>query len=125
MAIDVTYGFDSADLQDQMWIQRIYEYKRQRANGVPYELLRRVLKTRAGRAFVLPLAQTMTPGQAYTANELGTLLGRGWTARRVGSKLTVLGRPESRFGVRIFERPSEGQYAITPAMKEAILGLAA
>lgn len=122
MAIDILYGFDTTDPQDQRWIERLAAYKRSRALGVPHDLVRRVKRTKVGREFVDPLARAMTPGQSYSAAQLAALLGPGWTPRRVASKFNSLGKPESRYGgVRIFERPADGQYALTEAMRNALL----
>ena len=82
---------------------------------MPLDLIRDVKRTVAGRTFVVPVAQVIVPDRPYTAAELGTLLGGGrWTARKVASVITVLGRPESRHGARIFQRPADGH---TPSLR--------
>jgi hypothetical protein len=121
MPADVSFAFDMADTQDKLWIDRIMDYKRNRALGVPHDLVRRVKRTKVFRDFIEPLARAISAGQQYTAAQLAGMLGAGWTTGRVKSKLFVLGRPESRYGARIFDRPSSGHYSLTAAMKEALL----
>ena len=121
MAADIFFGFDSTDPDDRKWITRITAHKQGKANGVPIDLVRRINQTGVGKSFVDPLVKTMVPGQQYTAQQLATILGTGWTPKRVASKLNVMGRPEKKFGVRIFQRPSPGTYGIAQAMKDAIL----
>lgn len=121
MAVDTFFGFDSTDKDDARWISDILKYRRDKASGVPLNLIRRVKRSWVGRTFVSPLAQAMTPGQAYSAAQLAAMLGTSWTAKKVASKLNVLGRPEKRFGVRIFARPTPGNYSLTQAMRDAIL----
>ena len=43
---------------------------------------------------------------------------------RVAAKYNVMGRPEKRYHARIFQRPAPWTYALTPAMRDAILDLA-
>jgi hypothetical protein len=121
MAIDILFGFDSTDAQDQQWIQRLQRYKETRATGVPIGLVRRVKRSGVGSTFVEPLARQMTANQPYTAVQLAGMLGQGWTAKRVASKLNVLGKPEKRYSARIFARPQPGSYALTQQMKDALL----
>ena len=121
MSVDTFFGFDSADPDDARWINRILAYRQGRASGVPVDLVKRVKKAKVGRIFVIPLAQAMTPGQQYTAAQLAGILGAGWTPKRVAAKLNVMGRPEKRFNVRIFQRPAPGTYALSQSMRDAIL----
>ena len=121
MAADVFFGFDSSDPDDRKWIDRIIANKQGKATGVPVDLVRRINNTRVGKFFVDPLAKAMTPGKQYSAQQLAELLGTGWTPKKVASKFNVMGRPEKKFGVRIFQRPAPGTYAIAEQMKEAIL----
>jgi hypothetical protein len=121
MGADVFFGFDSTDPDDQRWVARIMGYKQGRATGVPVDLVRRVKKAKVGQIFVVPLAQAMTPGQQYSAAHLAAILGEGWTPRRVAAKFNVMGRPEKRYQTRIFQRPAPGAYALSPAMRDAIL----
>ena len=121
MAVDTFFGFDSTDPDDARWVNRILAYKQGRASGVPVDLVKRVKKAKVGRTFVVPLAQAMTPGQQYTAAQLAGILGQGWTPKRVAAKFNVMGRPEKRHHARIFQRPAPGTYALTQAMRDAIL----
>jgi hypothetical protein len=121
MALDTFLGFDSSDPDDARWIQRILTHKRGKAVGVPVDLVKRVKRSKVGRTFVTPLASAINPGQGYSAQDLANILGTGWTPKKVAAKLNVLGRPEKRFGVRIFARSAPGSYTLTPAMKDAIL----
>lgn len=121
MPVDTFFGFDSTDPDDARWVNRILVYRQGRATGVPVDLVRRVKKAKVGRIFVMPLAQAMNPGQQYTAAQLAEILGTGWTPKRVAAKLNVMGRPEKRFNTRIFQRKSPGTYALSPAMRDAIL----
>jgi hypothetical protein len=104
-------------------IATINAYKKGRSLGIPLNLVKKVKRARVGQTFVIPLARAMTVGQNYTAAGLAAMLGTGWTARRVASKLNTLGRPESRdpSGVRIFERPISGRYSMTAAMRAAMI----
>lgn len=118
---DVILGFSLSDPQDVADVERIIARRKGQAQGVPTELISHVMETKAGRTFVKPVVQAMVAGQSYTAADLAVLLGEeNWNARRVASKMTVLGRPEKRFNIRIFERPTEGHYMVTAAMKAAI-----
>jgi hypothetical protein len=121
MAIDTFFGFDSSDLEDQRWIARIMAHRRSKATGVSIDLVKRVKRARVGEIFVVPLANAITPSQSYSAQDLANILGAGWTPKRVAAKLNVLGRPEKRFGSRIFTRPVPGAYTLSQAMKDAIL----
>ena len=124
MAIDTFFGFDSGDSDDQRWISRILAHRRGKASGVSVDLVKRVKRSKVGTIFVIPLAGAINPGQAYSAQDLATILnglgGPAWTPKRVAAKLNVLGRPEKRFGARVFTRPAPGQYTLTHAMKAAI-----
>jgi hypothetical protein len=121
MAIDTFFGFDSGDPDDLRWISRILAHKRGKATGVFVDLVKRVKRSKVGRTFVIPLANAINPGQAYSAQDLATLLGTGWTPKKVAAKLNVMGRPEKRYGTRIFKRPAPGSYTLTQPMKAAIL----
>ena len=121
MGVDMFFGFDSTDPDEQRWVARIMAYKQGRATGVPVDLVRRVKKAKVGQIFVIPLAQAMTPGQQYNAAQLAEILGEGWTPRRVAAKFNVMGRPEKRYHTRIFQRPAPGTYGLSPAMRDAIL----
>ncbi len=121
MAFDTFFGFDSGDLDDLRWINRILAHKRGKAIGVPVDLVRRVKRAKVGRTFVVPLAGAITPGQAYTAQDFANILGAGWSPKKVAAKLNVMGRPEKRFGTRVFSRTAPGSYTLTQAMKDAIL----
>jgi hypothetical protein len=121
-ANDVLYGFDTTDAQDQKWIDRIAKYKKSRAMGVPHDLVRHTKRTKVGQDFAVRLAQAMNPDQPYSAHDLCRLLGPGWTPRRVASKLNSLGRVEARHGgIRVFGRPADGQYSMSPKMRDALL----
>jgi hypothetical protein len=118
---DILFGFNSQDPQDQEWIARLNRYKQSRATGVPLELVRRVRRARVGQLFVVPLARQMIPNQPYSAHQLAGMLGQGWTAKKVATKLNVLGRPEKRHRARVFTRPQPGSYSLTEQMKAALL----
>ena len=109
MPNDTNFSFDSSDPQDSKEIERIVAYKRGRSLGIPLDLVKRVKRAKVGQIFVIPVARAITVGQQYTAAGLAALLGTGWTARRVASKLNTLGRPESRdpSAVRIFDPPGQ------------------
>lgn len=120
-ANDVMFGFDSEDSQDQKWIERVLKYKKSRAMGVPFDLVRHTKRTKVGQDFVLPCAKVFVPDQPYTALEICRLLGAGWTPKKVASKLNSLGRVEAKHnGIRVFGRPSDGQYALTQKMIDAM-----
>jgi hypothetical protein len=126
MAIDTFFGFDSTDIEEQRWISRILAYRRGKATGVPIDLVKRVKCSKVGRTFVSPLASAITPNQSYSAQDLATILNNNgtigtWTPKKVAAKLNVLGRPEKRFGTRIFTRLAAGSYTLTQPMKDAIL----
>lgn len=125
MPFDTHVLFDSTDPRDQRLLDIIIADRRQRTSGVAIPLVQRVKNSRVGQIFVVPLANAITPGQSYSAQDLATILngngGTTWTPKRVAAKLNVLGRPEKRFGSRIFTRTSPGQYTLTAAMKTAIL----
>lgn len=125
MAIDTFFGFDSTDVEEQRWINRILAFRRGKATGVPIDLVKRVKRSKVGRTFVSPLASAITANQAYSAQDLATILNglgsTGWTPKKVAAKLNVLGRPEKRFGTRIFTRLAAGSYTLTQPMKDAIL----
>jgi len=124
-ANDVMFGFDTADPQDQKWIDRLAKYKKSRALGVPHDLVRHTKRTKVGRDFVKPLAGNMVADQPYSAQELCAFLGTGWTPRRVASKLNSLGRVEAKHGgTRVFGRPVDGKYSLTQGMKNALLEVA-
>ncbi|HET6576407.1 MAG TPA: hypothetical protein VFG68_22600 [Fimbriiglobus sp.] len=120
MPIDTTYGFDSSDPQDRVWIDKIHTYKHGRALGVPAELIRYVRTKKVGQVFVIPAALAMVAGQSYSAAQLAALLGADWTPKRVRNALNHLGKPEKRHKARIFTRPIPGQYAVTQPVKDAI-----
>jgi len=80
-----------------------------------------ISKTIACRTFVKPLVQAMTRDTRYRAASMGQLLGEGWSAKKVASKLCVLGRPEKRFHAMIFQRPADGEFLITAEMKAALM----
>jgi hypothetical protein len=117
---DIVLGLSSTDPDDLADAQRIIERHRQKRQGVPTALLQHVAKRKVDRVFVKPLAAAMTANAHYDAARLAEMLGHGWSARRVASKLCVLGRPEKRFKARIFERHPDG-YSITAEMKAAVL----
>ncbi len=124
MPPDTFFGFSSMDPEDRQMIDKIAAYKRLRASGIPADLVAKTLKRRVGQIFVLPLVRQMQPAHSYRASELAALLGDGWHARKVAAKLCVLGRLE-KAGRRIFDRPADGLYSITPEMRDAIIAAAA
>src|ERR1700722_6422908 len=103
MAFDISISFDMTDPQDKAWTDRILDYKRSRALGIPHDLVARVKRTKVFRDFVEPLAKSMSDNQPYTAAQMAGLLGTDWTTRKIVSKLNSLGRPETRYRARIFE----------------------
>ena len=120
-ANDVTFGFDSLDVQDQKWIERIMRYKRSRALGVPHDLVRHTKRTKVGAEFVLPCARMFVADQPYTAAQICLLLGAGWSPKRVASKLNTLGRIEKKHGgIQVFGRPMAGHYTLTQKMLDAL-----
>src|SRR5688572_17132547 len=91
---DVFYGFNSQDPADKKIIEEIEKHRKSMPAGVPYHLVRRGKRAKIGTVFLIPLAGVITVGQTYSAQQLAALLGPGWTAKKIGSKLNTLGRLE-------------------------------
>lgn len=62
----------------------------------------KVLSTKVGRNFLLPVISAMEPGRWYTLEEMAVLKA-GYSKRQAHSSLGVAGKIEKRFG-EIFER---------------------
>ena len=81
----------------------------------------KVLKTKVGVNFLVPVIRQMTPGQAYTLRDLASLAGV--SMRKAHAFVCCAGRIEKRFG-KIFEREDGdvGQplvLKVTPDIKQA------
>jgi hypothetical protein len=83
----------------------------------------KVLATKVGQNFLLPVIRAMTPGEWYTLAEMAALRA-GYSNRQAHSSLSVAGKIEQRFG-EIFERqkPADGgplKFRITEEMKSLL-----
>lgn len=116
---DVIVGLCSTNPDDMADFQRIVDRRKQQGQGIPIALVKDIAKTKTAKIFIKPLVQAMTPGTRYSSASMGQLLG-GWSAKKVASKLCVLGRPEKRHKAQIFQR-IEGKYVISPQMKAALI----
>lgn len=91
------------------------------APAVPgVDLIKHLKETKTGKTFLWPLAQVIVPGQWYTRAELAQLVP-ALNEKQVFSRIRVLGRPESRFKARVFDRSDNGKYRLTQPIRDAIL----
>jgi hypothetical protein len=111
----------ATDPEDREDLERIIRRRKEKMDGLPTALINHLRKTEVFRVFVLPAIRRMMPSVPYTSAQIADLLGDGWTAKKVASKICVMGRPEAKYRARVFGRPSDGLYTISSAMKAAIV----
>jgi hypothetical protein len=71
---------------------------------------------------VFGAATNFQPGQHFTRANLAQAIRQDEGS--VFSWIRQLGRPEKKFGMRVFVRHEDGSYTLSPQMREAVLRLA-
>ena len=103
ISFETYLGFNpTTDVEDRVDFERIMARRAAKQAGVPTALVAHLRKTEVFRIFLRPIVFRMDPNVGYTSEQMADMLGDGWSAKRVASKLCVMGRPEKTFNAKIF-----------------------
>jgi hypothetical protein len=119
----VSFIFDTTVPEEADIAERCWEFQRQQRLGVNEEGLAHILGTRSGKLVVLGAARRFQADQPFTRASLAEAIGHDEDS--VFSWIRQLGRPEKKYGMRVFTHHDDGSYSLTQPMHEAILRLAA
>ena len=119
----VSFIFDTAIPAEAEMAERCWDFQRQQRLGVNEDGLAHILGTRSGQLVVLGAARHFQPDQPFTRAALGEAIGHD--EESVFSWIRQLGRPEKKYGMRVFTHHDDGSYSLTPPMHAAILRIAA
>jgi hypothetical protein len=103
-------------------IERIFQFYRQRTTGVNMEALAHILATVSGQNVVAGAARHFNPDQRFSRADLAQALGTDEAS--VFAWVRQLGRPESRYGISVFQR-HDGTYSLSEAMHAAVMQILA
>lgn len=119
----VSFIFDTAIPAEAEMAERCWDFQRQQRLGVNEDGLAHILGTRSGQLVVLGAARHFQPDQPFTRAALGEAIGHD--EESVFSWIRQLGRPEKKYGMRVFTHHDDGSYSLTPPMHAAILRITA
>jgi hypothetical protein len=114
----VAFLFDDSIPSEREQIDRNLRFYRQRVTGVNVEALRHILATISGRKVVAAAALDFDPGERFDRADLARLLDTDEAT--VFAWVRQLGRPESRYGISVFQRHDDGSYSLSREMHAAL-----
>jgi len=117
----IGFFFDPSHPPEAEMAQRCWDFYLQQGQSVNKEGLTHILNTRSGELVVLGAARHFDPNQQFTRSDLALAIGED--DARVFSWIRQLGRPEKKFGMKVFDHHPGGSYSLSPAMHEAIITL--
>jgi hypothetical protein len=118
----VSFSFDTTVAAEAEMAERCWEFQRQQRLGVNEAGLIHILETRSGQLVVRGAATHFRPDEHFTRADLSRAIGH--PEDTVFSWVRQLGRPEKKYGMKVFVHHEDGSYSLTPQMHEAIVRLA-
>lgn len=114
------------DLENPVQRQLYDDWHRDVTSSVPAALIRRLRGSQTYREFLRPVAEQMTPGTEYRAEDLGNMLTPPRSPKQVAAAFAKIGKPEKRFGQKVVQRRKRDgggltRYSITAEVREALL----
>ena len=119
--MQVGFFFDTSVPEEAEMANRCWEFQRQQQLGVNEDGVLHILGTRSGERVVLGAARNFAPDQHFSRSDLAAAIGE--KEEVVFSWIRQLGRPEKKYGMRVFKHHDDGTYTLSEHMHEAILRL--
>jgi hypothetical protein len=119
--MQIGFFFNTEVPAEAEMIERNLEFERRQRTGVNEEGLRHILGTETGKRIVLGAAEHFRPRQIFSRAILAAAIGEPESS--VFSWIRQLGRPEARYGMRVFEKHSvddETHYSLSQPIFDAI-----
>jgi hypothetical protein len=118
----VGFMFETNVPEEAEMAEKCWEFQRQQRLGVNEAGLAHIVNTVSGQRVVVGAASNFQPSQRFTRADLAAAIGED--EQSVFSWIRQLGRPERKFGMKVFTHHDDGSYSIAENMHVAILRLA-